>query len=254
MDFNAVNALIWTQKGRVNTVAVDLGNNLIVIDAMRKREHAAEWRTTAETYFNQPIKALVITHHHADHNMGISVYKDVPIISSLDTKLLMAQKRKKYITKTFTHNYVISGDKYTLHIVQTDGHTKGSSYCWVPESRILIAGDTFFNKRFPFGADPTVDPVLWHKALKEMIALEPALIIPGHGPAATVEDLKEISDFFDQALSFIQLKLEEGLTPQKIAKIHCPDYYSAGIKKRERVKMQSFLKWAEIMKLSRMKG
>ncbi|KYK28946.1 MAG: hypothetical protein AYK19_20355 [Theionarchaea archaeon DG-70-1] len=249
MDFDTVDDyLIWTQEGRVNTIALDLGNKVVVIDAMRKREHAYEWRTIAENHFNQSVKALVLTHHHPDHNMGISVYKDVPIISSLDTKQLMAQARKKYVTETFTNGYSISGDKYTLNIVQTDGHTKGSSYGWVPELTLLIAGDTFFNKMFPWGIDPSVDPVLWQHTLKEMVALEPELIIPGHGPAATFQDLQEISEFFDQAVSFIRLKLEEGLTPQQIAEDpDCPEYYSAGIQRRERVKIQSFVKWAEII-------
>jgi cyclase len=250
MDFTAVNDyLIWTQEGRVNTVALDLGNKVIIIDAMRKKEHAVKWRNIVENHFDLPVKALVITHYHSDHTMGISVYKDVPVISSEDTKHLMVKTRKKYITETFTHDYSISGDTYTLHIVQTGGHTKGSSYGWVPESRLLIAGDTIFNKRFPFGTDPSVDPVLWQKALKEMITLEPVLIIPGHGPAATFEDLQEIHEFFDQAVSFIRLKLEEGLTPQQIAKDpHCPDYYSTGTQNREKVRIQSFITWAEKMK------
>ena len=250
MDFAAVDDfVIWTQEGRVNTVALDLGSKVVVIDAMRKREHAAEWRTIAERHFNQSINALILTHHHSDHTTGVAVYKDVPIISSSDTRHLMAKARKKYVTETFTNDYSISGDTYTLHIVQTDGHTKGSSYGWVPERNLLIAGDTIFNKMFPYGIDPSVDPVLWQKALKEMVALEPETIIPGHGPAATFDDLQEISEFFDQALSFIRSKIEEGRTPQKIGEDpDCPEYYSGGIHGRERVKIQSFVKWAEIVK------
>jgi glyoxylase-like metal-dependent hydrolase (beta-lactamase superfamily II) len=102
---------------------------------------------------------------------------------------------------------------------------------------------------FPFGIDPSVDPVVWQKALREMVALEPELIIPGHGPAVTFQDLQEIREFFDQAVSFIRSKIEEGLTPLQIAKDpDCPEYYSAGIHRREQVKTQSFVKWAEIMK------
>lgn len=42
MDFDTVdNHFIWTQEGNVNTAALNLGNKVIIIDAMRKREHAA---------------------------------------------------------------------------------------------------------------------------------------------------------------------------------------------------------------------
>lgn len=250
MDYEPVDDyLIWTQEGRVNTIALDLGSAVIIIDAMRTQNHAFQWRALVEDYFLQQINAVIITHYHSDHTMGISVYRDLPIIASVDTKQIMARGRKKFVTETFTHEYSISGDKYTLNIVKTDGHTKGSCYGWVPEKRLLIAGDTVFNKMFPYGIDPYVDPVLWLKALKEMKALEPALIIPGHGPAATFCDLEEICHFFDQAVSFIQLKLEEGLNPQQIAKDpYCPEYYSDGILKREELKRQSFVKWAEIMR------
>lgn len=131
MDFDTVgNYLIWTHEENVNTAALDLGNKVIVIDAMRKREHAAEWRTITENYFNQPVTAVFLTHHHSDPTMGIFVYRDVPIISSYNTRELMAQSRKNYVTETFTRGYSISGDTYSLHFVQTDGHTKGSSYGW----------------------------------------------------------------------------------------------------------------------------
>ena len=157
--------------------------------------------------------------------------------------------RKRYIKKTFTNNYSISGDDYIINFIQTDGHTKGSSYGWVADKKLLIAGDTYFNKMFPFGTDPSVDPISWHKALKEMITLKPELIIPGHGPIATFKDLQEISEFFNRAIYFIQTRLDEGLTPQQIAKDpDCPEYYSEGEKRREWIKIQSFKRWAEIMK------
>jgi hypothetical protein len=41
MDFDTVdNYFIWIQKGTVNAAALNLGNKVIVIDVMRKREHA----------------------------------------------------------------------------------------------------------------------------------------------------------------------------------------------------------------------
>lgn len=74
MDFTAVDDyLIWTEEGRVNTAALDLGTTVVVIDAMRKREHAVKWRTSAENHFNQSIGAVLLTHHHSDHTMGVSV-------------------------------------------------------------------------------------------------------------------------------------------------------------------------------------
>ncbi|MBU7048552.1 MAG: MBL fold metallo-hydrolase, partial [Theionarchaea archaeon] len=70
IDYEPVNDyLIWTQVGRVNTIALDLGNTVIIIDAMRTQNHAFQWRALVEDYFLQQINTVIITHYHSDHTM-----------------------------------------------------------------------------------------------------------------------------------------------------------------------------------------
>ena len=53
---------------------------------------------------------------------------------------------------------------------------------YVREDRLLFAGDLIFAGRVPFVGN--ADSAGWLKAMGKMIALHPAAVVPGHGPAS----------------------------------------------------------------------
>jgi glyoxylase-like metal-dependent hydrolase (beta-lactamase superfamily II) len=53
---------------------------------------------------------------------------------------------------------------------------------YVVEDRLLFSGDLIFAGRIPFVGN--ADSAGWLKAMDAMIALAPAVVIPGHGPAS----------------------------------------------------------------------
>lgn len=75
-----------------------------------------------------------------------------------------------------------SGDtRFELHhaIGETDDHL----WAWVPEHKAVCTGD-FVTWVFPNAGNPQKVqryPLEWAKALREMIALEPELLLPAHG-------------------------------------------------------------------------
>ena len=54
---------------------------------------------------------------------------------------------------------------------------------YVEEDRLLFAGDLVFAGRVPFVGN--ADSRGWLAALDRMVALRPAVAVPGHGPAST---------------------------------------------------------------------
>ena len=60
MDFEKVNEkIIWTGEGRGNSSAIDLGNEIIVVDAMIGPKPAEEWRKIVEKEFAKKVTFLV---------------------------------------------------------------------------------------------------------------------------------------------------------------------------------------------------
>lgn len=67
-------------------------------------------------------------------------------------------------------------------------HTLGDVVVWVPDERVLFAGDLLFHKVCPLVWDGTVTN--WLRALDAMLALDPAVVVPGHGPVGGPEALE----------------------------------------------------------------
>ncbi|MHA2094840.1 MAG: hypothetical protein ACXABU_08280 [Candidatus Hodarchaeales archaeon] len=109
----------------------------------------------------------------------------------------------------------------------------------------MIAGDLVFNRKGPYGADESCNILTWQKVIESLIKLKPEIIVSGHEPGATIQDLSEINDFFLSCISFIRKKLAEGMTPKEI-EVHSdfPDYYYSGRSER---KKRSIHHWVKIL-------
>jgi cyclase len=71
----------------------------------------------------------------------------------------------------------------------------------LPERGVVFAGDVVFRRCTPIGWQGTF--ASWQAALDRIAALEPAVIVPGHGPLCGVEGATEMRDYlghvFDEA-------------------------------------------------------
>jgi glyoxylase-like metal-dependent hydrolase (beta-lactamase superfamily II) len=77
-----------------------------------------------------------------------------------------------------------------FRVVATPGHSTGHVSYWRESDRVLVCGDVFFGMnpatfqvglRQPFGA-VTPDPALNRASERKLAALEPELVLFGHGP------------------------------------------------------------------------
>ncbi len=68
-------------------------------------------------------------------------------------------------------------------------HSPGDLSVWIPGQRILIAGDIAFHQRL-LGIFPDSDVNAWIDSFDVMAALDPAIVIPGHGEPTDIETLR----------------------------------------------------------------
>jgi glyoxylase-like metal-dependent hydrolase (beta-lactamase superfamily II) len=64
-------------------------------------------------------------------------------------------------------------------------HTPGDSYVWLPEERVIFTGDIVYVGRI-LGVMEFSDSASWLEAFAAIEALDPAHLVPGHGPATTL--------------------------------------------------------------------
>lgn len=64
-------------------------------------------------------------------------------------------------------------------------HSPGDSFVWMPQKKVVCTGDIVYVERLLYvGADSRSQS--WIKAFEEIAALQPAHVVPGHGPVATL--------------------------------------------------------------------
>jgi len=245
-DLERVSENVWAHtKGetRGNVVFIKMKQSGVMVDTGIDPKTAKVARETAEKEMGVSIKYLVITHHHGDHVFGNQVLEDCEIISSKDMKEIMEEQISKVWTKemieermeqlpefkekwedlrfvvpkvTFEGEYILEEDGFKVEIVQTNGHTRGSSYLYVPDDNIVITGDLLFAERYPYGGDPTADPYLWIDAYTQMIYLNPNKVVPGHGPITFKEELEIQRKYLEMLVKKIEDLVVDGLTKEEV--------------------------------------
>lgn len=69
-------------------------------------------------------------------------------------------------------------------------HTPGDSFVWVPEKDTVFTGDIVYVGRV-LGVMEFSSSDDWIEAFEAMAALDPAHVVPGHGPATTLETARQ---------------------------------------------------------------
>jgi cyclase len=89
--------------------------------------------------------------------------------------------------------------------------TPGDTYVFLPKDKILITGDVLLHPIvYAIGG---VYPASWTETLKKLVALDPAIVIPGHGPAEMdASFLKANLTLFERVLADVKGAKAKGVT------------------------------------------
>jgi len=143
--------------------------------------------------------ATIIAHREADKEIkenGEEIY----------TRTLNRQKDKLIGTKVIRPD-VVFDEHFTLNMGGTKielmhlgaSHSPDDIQLWMPQQRLLMSGDTAFNERLlPIFLH--TDIAAWIKTWDKVVALEPKIIIPGHGHPT---DLATVTRFTKEYLIYM---------------------------------------------------
>jgi glyoxylase-like metal-dependent hydrolase (beta-lactamase superfamily II) len=83
----------------------------------------------------------------------------------------------------------------TAEILLTPGHTATNLSVWVPADRVLFTGDCLISEYLPnLDAGTPADWRLWLDSVARIESLDPAIVVPGHGPVAQGDHVHRIVD------------------------------------------------------------
>jgi glyoxylase-like metal-dependent hydrolase (beta-lactamase superfamily II) len=116
---------------------------------------------------------------------------------------------------TFKEGCVIHGGSKSVHLRTFDkAHTDGDVIVYIPEDKILFAGDLLFARTDPWLGSG--DPEGWISVNDELIQLDFKITVPGHGKLASKEEFSLESKYIKEILELVKRRIDAGEDPTQI--------------------------------------
>jgi len=207
-----------------NVAAFVSEDRLALIDAASPF-HAAAVHDSVRGWTDAPLDTVVFTHGHVDHVAGVGAFEaevgaipprvvaheNLPlrfdryrltngyngVINQRQFQLAapMFPNEFRYPDETYVDALDLDVGALKMELHHDKGETDDATWVWVPEHRALCAGDLFIWVAPNCGNPQKVQryPAEWAIALRRMAALEPELLLPGHGlPIAGREPIQMV--------------------------------------------------------------
>jgi cyclase len=119
--------------------------------------------------------------------------------------------------ETFSGQLTVQVGDRALELIEVGpAHTRGDTLVHVPAQRVLFCGDILFSGAHPIAwAGPVSN---WIAACDRILAMDPEVIVPGHGPPAGPAAVRELRAYFEYLYAEARARHAEGMTPLQAAR------------------------------------
>lgn len=155
-------------------------------------------------------KAVLLTHGHFDHILAAKEIKEqygIQVYAYEKEQHLMADPGENLSVDFTGESFSLTGDQwfydgeqvhlagFSIRVIATPGHTRGSCCYYLPEEEVLLSGDTLFCQsvgRTDFPTSSTRDLIL---SIRDKLFVLPdtVKVYPGHGEPTTISYEKKYS-------------------------------------------------------------
>ena len=120
-------------------------------------------------------------------------------------------------TTVFDTRYELDLDGTAAHLIYVGPcHQVGDTIIHVPKEGVVFAGDVIFRQCTPMGWVGTYDK--WFRCLDLIVQLNPAVIVPGHGPPCGIEGATAMKAYLQYLRDESRKCFDDGLSSLEAAK------------------------------------
>jgi len=229
------------RRDLVPNIGIIVGSEAVmVVDTGMGPKNARTVLEEVRAITDKPIRYLAITHFHPEHGMGAQAFPETTAVLVPRAQAEeLADKGEAYIEMfegfgpevaryledirppppdiAFERRVQVDlGDRRVEVFYLHPAHTRGDAYVWLPAERILFAGDIVLNRFFPIMPDADSSGLGWLEALERLAAMEPAIVVPGHGATGDTGLIDALSEFLQRMQQEVAARKAQGLGLEQI--------------------------------------
>jgi glyoxylase-like metal-dependent hydrolase (beta-lactamase superfamily II) len=199
----------------------------------------------------KPLSIIYITHEHADHFLGLEVFKEAyPRVRIIANSAVVGRINKVYQEKidkwktvlgSGATSQVVAIEKFDGDFIKFEnskievlksiqGDTDENTMLWIPGQKILVAGDVLFNNMHVYTAETDSKARgKWLNSLNKIRGLKPSIVIPGHSKVGASLDATTAVDFSENYLLVFEEELKKAKDPESLINAMKERFPSAGL-------------------------
>jgi glyoxylase-like metal-dependent hydrolase (beta-lactamase superfamily II) len=233
----------------VNSVIIEGTHEVMLVDAQLTKTNAERvLQEIKET--KKPLSIIYITHEHADHFLGLEVFREaypgVRIIANSEVvdrinKVYQEKIDKwKKILGSGATSQVVAIEKFDGNLIEFEGSkivvlknirgdTDENTMLWIPEERVLISGDVLFNDMHLYTAETDSKARgKWLASINRVRELKPSAVIPGHSKVGAPLNASSAVDFTENYLLVFEEELKKAKDADSLINAMKEKFPSAG--------------------------
>ncbi|MEN3042736.1 MAG: MBL fold metallo-hydrolase [Fervidobacterium sp.] len=205
------NIYVIEHEEAANNVIVIGRKGVVLIDTSLFPEKAKSIVKFVKELTSKSISLVLNTHYHPDHTFGNVVF-DCPIVAHVLTRQKMENFDKSYFDtlglEYFTPKLpdVLFDDTFEyedglkIKFIHGPGHTPDSSFVYIQDEDVVVAGDTVINTIHPeIVEDSNLNA--WLRTLEKMPQVK--YIVPGHGGFGDYKCIVKMKEYIEKIRKLI---------------------------------------------------
>jgi cyclase len=217
-----------------NVTIIRTQEGVVLIDTGQSPADSKAAMDAVKKLTPQPVRFVIHTEPHGDHTVGDFVFSPpAAVIAAKGAGDSMRQANaaaNPAAPKVFPHieyeNKMmlnVGERKFELFYLK-NVHSEADTAIWLPQERILFAAAAVGVKRYPnIRPSVTIPDIL--AAIKTMRALNPEVVIPGHGEPGTTKIFDDMERYYSLLLERVGKMASAGRTLEQIkAELRMPEY------------------------------
>ena len=222
----------------INSTVIVGDQGVILVDSGGTAEVGRHIAAAVRRITDKPVTHVVNTHHHGDHHLGNIAFEGATFISSETCRRLVLETAEEWLkmmetavgrplhgtravpaervypegTKT---EAFVEGVRLVLWVPR-GSHTAGDLLVYLPDEKVLVAGDVLVNRVVPTLQDGFVKN--WIGTLDELQTLGAVHFVPGHGDVMALADVATLRDGLARFYAGVKQGFRNGQSEERIRK------------------------------------